>query len=245
MQGDVAGRISPSSDWRFDLTILGWLPDIPVDIETNHGDPTLPESLGTLIDDLQFVVEFKFEAHKGSWGFFVLPIMIFLEDTEKVQGPFQEHKVKIDEDPLLVDFGVSYEVGRWQLTDGPNAPVATLEPFVGGRLLNDDIEIKFDPGENQKTNIDFIAPIVGLNATWGITDAWSLHVNGDYGGFDVADLKETWSYYGAVRYRFHWGRLPITIALGYRKLRIDYQDTDEIELKATAKGPIISLGFSF
>jgi hypothetical protein len=43
---------------------------------------TLPEDLGTLLDDLQFTAMLDFELRKGSFGAYFEPIVIFLEDTE-------------------------------------------------------------------------------------------------------------------------------------------------------------------
>jgi hypothetical protein len=45
-----------------------------------------------------------------------------------------------------MDFGMSYELGRWHLGKKPNSPAVTVEAFAGARWLIDEIKIKISPG---------------------------------------------------------------------------------------------------
>ncbi len=241
-------RPTTEGPWRFTFAGYGWLPDAPADIKLNHGDATLPEDLGTIIDDLQFGAMADLELRKGSFGAYFAPIIIFLQDTEVINGPLRSHKVTIDEDAYLMDFGLSYEVGRWQLWNHADwilpSPKVAVELIAGGRALIDDIKVKIEPGRTFEPEISFVAPVFGLRAFWDLTDRLNLRMGGDYGGFDVDNLDETYNAMGLVGWRFKpKPYLNINVYAGYRFLHIDYKKIAEIEVDI--KGPFVGLAFEF
>lgn len=135
-----------------------------------------------------------------------------------------------------MDFGLSYELGRWGLGgDGADARAVTVEPFVGGRWLFDDITLDVDPGSRRSVDVDFAAPVIGLRTFWDLTERWNLRLGGDYGGFDVDDLDETYNLAGTIGYRFMLGGVSSNVFVGYRYLYIDYEKEAKIEV--TIKGP--------
>lgn len=225
----------PVTDREHTFAGWGWLPQIPLKLKLGHEDVRLPIDLGKIIDSLKFAAFLDFEVRKGSFGIYAAPIIIFLEDAEHVQGPFQTHKVTIDDVAYLTDFGLSYEIGRWHLGKKPDSPSVTVEPFVGARWLIDDIKIKLRPGgpfspasRTFRPEVKFIAPVVGVRTFWDITEHWNLRAEGDYGGFDTDHLKETWNILGRV---------------GYRYLYVRYKKVAELEI--AVKGPIIGVAFEF
>jgi hypothetical protein len=246
--------------WRFTLAGYGWLPEAPAEIDLGPVDDTLPEDLGTIIDGLQFGAMADLELRKGSFGAYFSPIVVFLSDSEHIDGPIERHKVTLDEDVYLMDFGLSYEVGRWQLWNQADwilpSPMVAIEVIAGGRALIDDIKVKlkpgartFDPetieaGRSVDAEIDFVAPVVGLRAFWDLTDRLNLRIGGDYGGFDVDHLEETYNAVGLVGWRFKpKPYLNINVYAGYRFLHIDYKKIAEIEVDI--KGPFVGLAFEF
>ena len=171
-----------------------------------------------------------------------------LEDKETVQGPLQTHKVTIDETATLIDFGLTYEVGRWPLWNHSDwilpSPAVAVEPFVGARTLIDPIKVKIDPGRTFKSDIDFIAPVIGLHTFWDLTDRLNLRIEGDYGGFDVDHLKKTYNALGVVGWRFKPRQdLHVNVFAGYRYLHIDYKKVAEITVDI--KGPLVGVAFEF
>ena len=247
------GFIAPTLDgpWRFTAAVWGWLPEIPLELNLGRADVTGLIDLGTLIDDLQFAAMLNFEARKGPFGVYFTPIVMFLEDTETVQGPLQSHKVTIDDSAFLMDFGLSYEVGRWHLGKEPDSPAVTVEPFVGARWLIDDIKVKIKPGgllrpdaRTISPEIKFIAPVIGLRTFWDLTERWNLRIEGDYGGFDVDHLEKTWNALGIVGYRFRPTKsLAINVFAGYRYLYVQYKKIAKI--KVSIRGPLIGVAFHF
>jgi hypothetical protein len=182
---------------------------------------------------------FEFEARKGRFGAYVAPIVLFLRDREHVQGPLQVHKVVINDDAYLTDFGLSYEVGRWHL----QGLSVTVEPFAGARWLIDDFEIDIDPGPDFKPSINFITPVVGLRTFWDLSERWRLRIEGDYGGFHVYHVKETWNALGVVAYRFQMRGVSTHVFAGYRYLHVRYEK--RVKLRASIRGPLVGIGWEF
>jgi hypothetical protein len=249
------GFIAPTLDgpWRFTFASWGWLPDVPIKIKLGDKEVDIPLDLGKIIDDLQFTAMLDFEVRKGSFGIYATPIFIFLEDSEHVQGPLRSHKVTVNDNAYLTDFGLSYELGRWHLGKKPDSPAVTVEPFAGARWLIDEIKIKISPGgpfhPGKRTfnpDIDFIAPVVGVRTFWDVTEHWNFRAEGDYGGFNTDHLKETWNVLGIVGYRFRPKKhknLAINLFAGYRYLYARYKKVAELEV--AVKGPLIGIGFEF
>jgi hypothetical protein len=132
--------------WRFNIGVYVWFLDAPVKIESGIHTTELPERFGKILAGLDMMAMLEFEVHKGPIGVFGLPI--FYEGTvrEHFRGPFQDQKVALEEKLWLIDYGVSYALGPWHLGKSDHSPAVTVEPFVGGRFLNDDITLDIDPG---------------------------------------------------------------------------------------------------
>jgi hypothetical protein len=229
--------------WRFAINIWGWLPSAPAKIDQGPISEELPEDLGKILDSLQWGAFLDLEARKGPFGVYATPIIIGLDDTEHVEGPIQRHEIDISEEVLLMDFGLSYQFGPWDFGSGADAPQVALEPFVGARWLYDDLGIDLDPGPSNDIDVHFIAPVVGLNMFWDLTEHWVLRFSGDYGGFDVDHLKYTFNLLGVVGYRFDLGGVDTHVFAGGRYLYIDYEKTASLEV--AIRGPILGIGFAF
>jgi hypothetical protein len=235
--------------WRFAVIGWGWAPDAPADIKLGRADAELPESLDTILDDLQWGAMLDLEARKGPFGAFVAPIVIGLEDSEDFIGPLGERrKIKVSEEVFLIDFGLSFELGRWHLGKGADSPAVTVESTFGGRALLDDISVKINAGpvssgRTEEVDVDFVAPVLGLRTIWDLTERWTISLEGDYGGFHVDHLDETWNFQGFVGFRFKTYGVSSIVFTGYRYLYIDYSKEAEIEVKI--RGPAMGIGFFF
>ncbi len=235
--------------WRFNVAGYLWLPDAPAEIFIGHGDTSLPENLDNILDDLQMALMIDLEARKGRFGGYVAPVIVWLRQNETVQGPIQEHKVKFHESVYLIDFGLSYEVGQWPLWHRSDwilsSPAVTVEPFFGARSLVDDIRVKIEPpGRTFEPELSFITPVIGLNTFWDLTDRFNIRIEGDYGGFNVDNVKRTYNAVALLGYRFKpRENLNINVFAGYRYLSIHYKNVAEIEV--AIKGAFLGLAFEF
>ena len=92
----------------------------------------LPESLNTILSSLDMTAMFRFDLRKGPLGFFVSPVYYDGTYDENFIGKVTgaPRKFEISEEVWLIDYGVSYEVGRWHIGAEPDYGIITLEPYA-------------------------------------------------------------------------------------------------------------------
>ena len=235
--------------WRFSVIGYGWAPSAPVSVKTNEGTTNLPEDFDTILDDLDFAAMSEMEVHKGPFGVFFSPIYYDGTDRESFTGlAGNKRSVKIEESVWLIDYGVSYDLGALRLGEHSDSPTVTLQPYAGGRYLHDNFKMKLDagpiePGIDIHETLEFNTPIIGISTNFDLTDSWELRLEGDYGGFNVDDVNETYQIFGGLGYKFKMGDTIAKVFAGYRYLHVDYEK--EVELEVTIKGPLIGFGFEF
>jgi len=96
---------------------------------------------------------------------------------------------------FLMDVGLSFELGKWILGEGPNVSgvKVTVEPIIGVRAWYEPMEINLSKLGGQ-ADFDFSSyvPMFGLRTYWDLDEHWNLYIAGDYGGFGVMDNRQTW-----------------------------------------------------
>jgi hypothetical protein len=241
------------SPWTFDAYIDGWLPKAPADIRIDGNDILLPENLNKILDSLKLAAMLRFNAHKGPLGFFVNPLFyIGTYDKIRIRLPFEEVDGKLDENVWWIDYGISYEIGRWDFGKDGKSRVVTLEPFAGFLFFHDNITITTEPGiihpdgtATHKT-VSTNSPIIGLKSSIQLNDNWDLRLLGDYGGFNVNKMNETYQMAGYFHYGFKMRKLNATAYFGYRFLHVDLKNKGEsVEVSVDVKGPLLGIGFTF
>ena len=140
------GKWWTDQPWRFGVDVYGWLPDAPVSIETGITKTKIPERFGEILKSLNFMAMVRADVHKGPIGVFADAIYYDGDITESQGFPFQKRDITLDEKVWIVDYGVSYALGPWNLWESAHSPAVTLEPFAGARYLHDKITIDVDPG---------------------------------------------------------------------------------------------------
>lgn len=246
---DAASNATPEPwPWRFHFSLYGWLPAAPATITVDGVSSEIPERFSRILGDMEFAGMGAFEVYKGPIGAFVNAIYYKGRDTERFQGLLEPRKIRLEESAWLLDYGASYAFGPWPLWRGADPPTTTLEPFLGGRFLNDHIRLKINAGVLEpartlvRTTIQFNAPIVGGRARANLGKRWDLFFQGDYGGWDIDHLKETWNFGGDLGYKFKIGSLETKVFGGYRYLNVRYEDR-ELRIRVAIKGPLIGFGF--
>ena len=237
--------------WLFKAKVYGWLPEAPAAITVNQQEvANLPESLDTIIDDMTVAFMGEFELHKGPLRFFISPVYFDGEDDSHFTGLAGERRqVTIKEDIWLIDYGVGWEFGPWQLGEGGEYPTLRVAPFVGARFFRDEFELDVDPGLfdeglRVRTTVEFNTPFVGLGAYLKFSERWSFEVEGDYGVADASEVDETYQVSGILGYHFRIRERSAQWFAGYRYLELDLEN-DPIAIDLEVKGPVLGFGMEF
>lgn len=236
--------------WRFSGNVHGWLPDAPIDIQVGGLAVSLPEDFSTILQALNMAAMFEAEVHKGPLGVFASAVYYRGKIVERFPGLLGVARtLTLKEEAWLVKYGASYDVGRLRLGSGSDSPTVTFQPYFGALYLHDDIRLDLSPGifgvgGSVTTTIEFNTPIIGANTLWALTDRWSLRLGGNYGGFGVDNVDDTYELAGTVHYHFDMWAVSANAFAGYRYLHLDYDKSSD-KLHLDIKGPVIGLGFEF
>jgi opacity protein-like surface antigen len=158
--------------------------------------------------------------------------VMYLKVSKKedmIRVPFE-----VTSEDTLADVGVFYQVG-------PRAVYLTqatvFEVLVGGRYIRTKNSLNFINGPSLSNTVNVFAPIVGARLKYDMSYRIRFWLRGDYGGFNVNDMKTTWSADLGVAFN---PSEHTSLGLGYRALKIDIDKTKG-GLDALFYGPI--LGF--
>lgn len=242
------------SSWDFELFIDGWLPKAPVTIRSGDIEVEAPENLNRILDSLKLIMEVRTTAHKGPLGFFLNPIAYkgtFKEGINITHLPTGEADgaLKLKEAVWLVDYGISYEIGRWDIGKGENSRIVTLEPYAGGRFLHDVIELKvgselIGKGFTERVTISTNSPIVGIKSSIQLNKNWDFLLQGDIGGFGVNKMNTTYLMSSYFSYKFNWWKFYSRLSVGYRFIHADVVG-EKASISVKVQGPLIGLSFIF
>jgi len=241
------------SPWTFELFIDGWLPKAPAKITMGDITVELPENLNTILDSLKLTSMLRFDAHKGPLGLFINPLYYIGTYTHTLEKPPLEGRdYKLDENAWLVDYGISYEIGRWDIGKGGNSRIVNLEPYAGLRFFHDNLALHVAPGKIgdgllKRITVSTTSPVIGLKSRMQLTKAWDFLFVGDYGGFDVNNMDKSYQMAGYFHYNFNWGKEKQRAArayLGYRFIHLGYVN-DPNGFEVNIQGPLVGISFLF
>jgi hypothetical protein len=241
------GFMTPTLEgpWRSRIALQGWLPTtIKACVDSGSDSGCDTEDLGWLLDNVGWMIPIDIEVRKGSFGAFVHTLGFKLEGTLNA-GPAQ---VDWTDEGVLIDTGLSYELGHWALGGGARAPSLTVEGFAGARLLYDPVDITIDLGPVKGSETDSFSnyvPIFGLRTFWDLTEHWNLRIEGDYGGFGVDDNHETWQALGLLGYRFRGWGVGWNIQAGYRAMRLFDLRRNGYDVQVDLRGPTFIIAAEF
>ncbi len=186
----------------------------------------------------------EFYVRKGSFGVYWKTLGFILKGTTQV-GPA---KLDWDDSGFLMDLGLSYELGRWALGEGPNAPKLTVESTVGARLFYDPVGVSLIAehfGRSEEVDLSSYVPVIGINTFWDLTEHWNLQISADYGGFGVDDNRQTWQGVALIGYRWRGLGVGWNLQIGYRHMQAFDLRKKGIEAKESVKGPNLVFSIEF
>ncbi|MBS7538877.1 hypothetical protein [Ancylobacter lacus] len=238
VKADPAAAAAPASDWRFQLTLYGWLTGLNGDIGVRDR-PTVPldASISDVLKNLDGAVMGSFLAQNSQWLFIADLVLAQLshDDTFGRRG-------ELNADATLTQTIATGAVG-YKLPIG----VANLDLAVTAGLryvqLSTDLDVTLsghDFAWSRSDSEQWVDPTVGFVLQWAITDRWYLNAMADIGGFGVGSQLSSTGYVGVG---YLW-TTSISTAIGYRYLYEDYENGG-FRYNATMHGPTVNLGWRF
>ena len=227
-------------EWEFALAPL-FLWGVSIDGDATIEGNTAPLDLefkDDLLDNMDAVLTFHFEARKNNWTIFTeLQAMKLKPSGTAGIGP-----ISVDAD---IEFeNIMFELGGgWAFINSENS---RWEVIGGGRYFDQDVEVDLEatlpgllPGRNRtiKGGDDWAHAFAGLRGSYSFTKRWSVIGRLDW-GFAGSDNKAT-NFSGMFDYRFRdWG----SVFIGYRYMDIRY-DESSYGYDAIQQGPLAGLSF--
>lgn len=233
--------------WSFSITPYLWA--VSMDSKVTVGDYSASSSMSfsDIMKDLQVGGLMHMEARKGRFGFFADPIYLKMRQDTTFQraysgtAPPPRRDITLTIDSWLVEFGVIYEAGKWQLDDRHGGRSASLDIYGGGRYWYMHTSLDTSGPVSPTKTVSFVDPMIGLSFKTDLTERMVLNLRGDIGGFSVGS-DFSWSAAALFGYRF---TPDITGFLGYRALYLDYKTSDSPRINMTMQGPITGIEFKF
>ncbi len=220
-------------NWHFLFAPYLWASSLSGNITIGNYTANIDESFRYLLRHLDFGAQAHIEASRGRWTFMVDPTYLKLSDDFTLASLAS----KVTQKMWLVDTGIFARVIEFAATEQPT----TVELLGGGRYmgLSADLDIaslvSFSNTENS------FSPIIGMRIKHMFNPRTQLWIRGDYGGFHVDGMNQTWSANAGLSYAVgkHW-----EIGVAYRILKLDFTDNaNHFALNTLMYGPMVGVGF--
>ena len=243
------------NDWTISVVPYLWALALDGDVGIRDVEAEVDVPFSDLLENLNGVLMLDFLVHKGRFGFFMTPFYSNLGSDQNItllEGTILQRDIKVDATlkMFIMSFGAMYRLGPYQLcnrADG-HAPTVIVEPYVGGRLSQVDVELDLvDRGRGFEDDIAWADPMIGVMSVWNLYPRWNVTLGGNVGGFGVGtDLA--WSVTALGGYRFHFSkRILGNVVFGYRALYQDFESGSDHNFKydTTMHGPYVGVSIDF
>lgn len=240
---DTMPRLQPASDWRFQVTLYGWLTALDGDVGVRDL-PTSPvhASLSDVLDNLDGAAMGSFLATDGRWLLLTDLVLAKLSHEDQV-GRYGRSTLDMDLSQTIATGAIGY----WLPLGTPDFDLAV----TGGlRYMRISSDIALTPADRPLTlsgdqSQSWIDPTIGLAAHWAIDERWFMNAIADIGGFGVGSKLSSNGYVGLG---YMWTP-SMSTAIGYRYLYEDYEDASaeggSFRYNTTMHGPTFSLAWYF
>ena len=145
--------------WEFSLAPYLWAVGLDGDITVKCTSQSVDVDFDELLDEVDYAVQFHFEAKKGDWSLIVDPTIIKVNSEQKM-GPIN---VDIELDYVLTELLIGYRIApKWDLLGGV-------------RYWSNDMEIDIQgPPPKVEGDEDWTDLIVGARYFADISEKWSF-----------------------------------------------------------------------
>jgi len=257
-------------DWRFEVTLYGFLASMDVVSTLNGIDAPADLSFGDILENFDIMAAAgRLEAWKGKWVFIIDGFYNSLKTDAELE-PFKRLALTIDADVDIkifdLDLALGYRVWEPALRKGRETPSLFFDVMAGGRYMYLKQEVDLDAtllikrllfrrllGAKRLTRSvtlggshDWVEPFVGARVGIRLCEWLTFGVRGDIGGFGIGSASDlTWNLYGIFDVK-PWEH--VSFKIGYRYWNIDYEHgrgADEFGLTGEMHGPWVGLTIHF
>jgi len=223
-----------AEEWKHELAPYMW--GSAMEGTTGIGDVTadVDVSFGDILDNLEMGFMGMYRGTRDRFSISVDTIFMGLGATERSRNDLA--KADIDVDQFVLGAAAGYSLTeKFLVLGGLRYNDLSAEVKVTGPLGNT---------ADAETDESWVDPYLGAQYTIPLSDAWSLNLYGDIGGFGVgSDL----AWQGLVTFR--WQLTERTGALAaYRYMDVDYESgsgSDRFKYDMAFSGPALGIVFTF
>lgn len=229
-----------SDSWRFMIAPYAWIFGMNGTLtlnDTTSDVSTTPMDTLEMLGDIDFIGELHVELTKDRWTLLFDPTYLKLTQDVSV-GPIG---ASITPEITFVDFGAFYSLAESSLI--AHQKPAVFQVLAGGRYYSMKAKIAPDRLPSVSGDQDFLTPIIGARVLAPLSKNWKLALRGDYGGFDIDDVTETWSASVLGNYSFNQ---KIELVAGFRVLAVNFEKgsgQDRFDINMRFWGPLIGVAF--
>lgn len=231
-----------SEDWQFVVSPYAWLLSMDGDATIAGVKSDIDMPFKDILSDLNFMVEGRFEAHKGDWNIFIDPTLAWLSSDVDI-GPISG---EVDTDMALILAAVSRTLYRGPRSEGSDRNLK-IEAGLGAAYVG--LKSDFDlpaPLPQPSFRQSWVDAVITARATTEINDNWRWRLAGLVGGFGIGSASQlTWML------ETHFGRRlgeNTQLWFGYRVWSIDYErgsGASQFDLDVVLQGPLVGLAYRF
>ncbi|MBI3833977.1 MAG: hypothetical protein HY287_06570 [Planctomycetes bacterium] len=222
--------------WEFEFAPYLWIASISSDVSAGPISVEDKVCFTDLLKHLDMGSMLRFEGRRDRWGFYLEGIYMGLsDDTSAKIGPFRLHGIDTDMrlDLAELGFGGMYRFGESD---------RSFDLMLGGRYTHIGTDVSIGPLIDVKSNIDFVAPVVGGRFQCDLSEKWLFSLKADVGGFGVGEAPDlTWGGTALLGYRLS---KSATLAFGYRYYDIE-NAKGRIDMDVQFYGPMVGVAFKY
>ncbi len=225
----ATSTIAHAGEWQHELAPYAW--GAGMSGETSIGDVDM--SFGDILEDLELASMGVYRATKDRFSVTLDGVYLGLGSTQR--GPGGSFRADVDMDQVVLEGVLGYQVvDRLSLLAGLRYTDLQVHTTVTSPLG----VAKSSTGE------DWLDPVVGATYDVPLSEAWSLLLRADAGGFGIgSDLS--WQAVAILRWQVS---RSMGLAAAYRYLDTDYDNDDGAKPFAydlAVSGPAVGVVFTF
>ncbi len=240
----LAGAADAGEQWWVQPSLAIWLAGISGNVGVRDITAHLDLSFSDILQDSDSLIGLagSVQFGKGKLGGYVNGF--WMKIGQETPTPLGTADLTIEQS--IMDFGVSYEVGRWPMewtrtADKPARELA-VHAYVGGRYNSLDLDAQFPVIPSRGRNKEWVDPMIGAWVDFPFAQDWSIVARGDIGGFGAAS-EFAWTAAVLGSWDFRLGRFPSSLQFGYLAIGDDYESgsgTDRFLWDTVMHGPLLN-----